>query len=84
MSYIMKRKTKYSELDNSRHFPDLIDRQFLFTRGETMADMGSHQEGLHLAAEYKLENTSEGQGYLEANYSRGQGPMLAVASLKNL
>jgi hypothetical protein len=36
---------------------------------KTMAETGSHQEGLIVAAEYnRMEETSTGQGYLEANY----------------
>jgi hypothetical protein len=52
--------------------------------GKTAAQMGrQHQEGLLIATEYeRMEETSKGQGYLEANFSRGQGPMRTVAPLK--
>ena len=39
------------------------------TCGKTTTEMGRHQEGLLVAAEYKrVEETSRGQEYLEANY----------------
>jgi hypothetical protein len=31
-----------------------------------------------------MEEMGRGQGYLEANYRRGQGPMWAVAPLKKI
>jgi hypothetical protein len=54
------------------------------TCGKTTTEMGiQHQEGLLVATEYKgLEKTGKGQRYLEANYSKGQGLMRAVALLK--
>jgi hypothetical protein len=39
------------------------------TCGKTMTEMGIHQEGLLVGAEYtRMEETSIGQEYLEANY----------------
>jgi hypothetical protein len=45
----------------------------------TMTEVGRHQEGLVAAEHKRMEEMGRGQGYLEANYSRGQGPMCAVA-----
>jgi hypothetical protein len=41
-----------------------------------------HQEGLVAAEHKRMEEMGRIQGYLEANYRRGQGPMWAVAPLK--
>jgi hypothetical protein len=39
------------------------------TRGKTTTEMGRHQEGLLVSANYKrVEDISSGQEYVEANY----------------
>jgi hypothetical protein len=52
------------------------------TCGKTTTEVGRHQEGIVAAEHKRMEEMGRGYRYLEANCSRGQGPMWAVAPLK--